>query len=121
MLKKKVLFVEDDPDTREIIAVILEDDDIELLKAAEVPTLSEIAEAEPDLILLDEWLPGKNGSALCLELKSKKQTAHIPVILISAVGGLETIAKACRADGFISKPFDIEKLRQVISEHLVAC
>src|SRR5258708_1179371 len=120
MLKKKVLIVEDDPDTRDIVAVILEEEDIELLVAAEVPTLADIAEAEPDLILLDEWLPGKNGSALCLELKSKKRTVHIPVILISAVCGLETIAKECRADGFISKPFDIEQLKQVVSECLMA-
>jgi DNA-binding response OmpR family regulator len=114
-----VLIVEDDADTRDIVAVILEDEDVELLKAAEVPSLADIAEAEPDLILLDEWLPGKNGSEFCLELKSKEHTAHIPVILISAVCDLETIAQKCRADGFINKPFDIEQLKQVVNDYLI--
>ena len=118
MQKKKVLFVEDDPDTRDIVAAILEDEDIELLKAAEVPALAAIADAEPDLILLDEWLPGKNGSEFCLELKSKKSTAHIPVILMSAVCDLETIAQKCRADGFINKPFDIDELKQAVTSCL---
>lgn len=121
MTKKKVLFVEDDSDTRDIVSVILEEGDMVLLKANEVPAVSDIAKVEPDLILLDEWLPGKKGSEFCLELKSKKSTAHIPVILISAVCGLETIARECRADGFINKPFDIEQLKQVVSKCLVAC
>jgi DNA-binding response OmpR family regulator len=120
MQKKKILFVDDDPDTCDIVAVILEDEEIELLKLAAVPATVAIAEVEPDLILLDEWLPGKNGSEFCLELKSKKRTAHIPVILISAVCGLETIARECGADGFINKPFDIEQLKQVVNEYLVA-
>jgi DNA-binding response OmpR family regulator len=121
MQKKKILFVDDDQDTRDIVSVILEEDEeIELLQFAAAPAAVAIVEAEPDLILLDEWLPGKNGSALCLELKSKKRTAHIPVILISAVCGLESIARKCRADGYINKPFDIEQLKRVVSDCLMA-
>lgn len=71
MQKKKVLFVEDDPDTRDIVAAILEDEDIELLKAAEVPALAAIADAEPDLILLDEWLPGKTAAPCAWNSKVK--------------------------------------------------
>jgi DNA-binding response OmpR family regulator len=118
--KKKILFVDDDPDIRDIVSVILEDEEIELLKLAAVPPSVAIAEVEPDLILLDEWLPEKKGSEFCLELKSKKHTAHIPVILISAVCGLETIARNCHADGFINKPFDIEQLKQMVSACLSA-
>jgi CheY-like chemotaxis protein len=116
MRKKKILLVEDDPDTRDMVAIILEDgEQIELLKPDKVPDVTEIAESGPDLILLDERLPGKSGSALCLELKSKKPTAHIPVVLVSAAWGLEDIARQCHADGVISKPFDIEQLKQVVS------
>ena len=118
--KKKVLFVDDDPDIRDIVSFILEDEEIELLNLAELPPTVAIAEVEPDLILLDEWLPEKKGSEFCLELKSKKHTAHIPVILISAVGGLETIARNCSADGFVNKPFDIEQLKQLVGACLVA-
>jgi response regulator RpfG family c-di-GMP phosphodiesterase len=113
--KKKILFVDDDADTQDIVSFILDDEAIELLNLGAVPPTAAIAEVEPDLILLDEWLPEKKGSEFCLELKSKKHTAHIPVILISAVVSLETIARNCRADGFIHKPFDIEQLKQVVS------
>jgi len=120
MKKKKILFVDDDTDTRDIVSFILADAEVELVQIAEAPDVAEIAETEPHLILLDEWLPNKKGSELCLELKSKKRTAHIPVVLISAFCGLETIAKNCRADGFIHKPFDIEQLKQVVSNCLMA-
>jgi response regulator RpfG family c-di-GMP phosphodiesterase len=101
MKKKKVLFVDDDPDTLEIVSVILEGEEVELVPLTEMPAEVVIADAGPDLILLDEWLPGKTGSEYCRELKSKKHTAHIPVILISAVADLENVARNCQADGFI--------------------
>ncbi len=118
MQKKKVLFVDDDPDILDIVSFILEEEDIDLIKAPEIPAVADIVNVRPDLILLDEWLPGKAGSMLCKELKGKKSTSHIPVILISAVFSLETIAAECRADGFISKPFDIGQLKQVVSDCL---
>ena len=119
--KKRILIVEDDPDTRDIVSVILEDAETEVLKAVEAPALTDISWIEPDLILLDEWLPNKKGSELCLEVKRNEGTAHIPVILISAVCDLDVIARNCRADGFIKKPFDIELLKQVVSDCLLAC
>jgi CheY-like chemotaxis protein len=120
MSKKKILFVDDDPDIQEIVAFILEEENIELIKAVSAPPVAKIAEVQPDLILLDEWLPDQTGSALCAELKKTRRTAHIPVILISAVCGLGTIADQCHADAFINKPFDLSDLTRVIGNYLAA-
>jgi DNA-binding response OmpR family regulator len=118
MAKRRVLFVDDDPYIGDMVEVILADENIDLIKVADASDIPDIAVLEPDLILLDEWLPGKKGSELCSELKTKRGTAHIPVVLISAVWGLETIARQCHADAFINKPFDIGELQQVVKNYL---
>jgi DNA-binding response OmpR family regulator len=119
MQKKKILFVEDDEDTRDILSIILEEDgQIESRGFAQIPAEKDLDGMQPDLILLDDWLPGKSGSEWCRELKSKECTAHIPVVLLSAVCDLETIAQKCHADGFITKPFDINHLKEVLDKTL---
>jgi two-component system response regulator VicR len=118
MFPKKILFIDDDPDVLEIIPIILEKENIVVKTSRDISVLPEIAKLQPDLILLDEWLPEKKGSCICAELKANVSTAHIPVILISAVSELEYIAKECNADAFISKPFDIYHLISKI-QHFV--
>jgi DNA-binding response OmpR family regulator len=120
MSQKRILFIDNDVDVHDIITVILEEEGVELINAVDIAGVGAIVEIKPDLILLDEWLPDTKGSMLCSELKDKKETAHIPVVLISAVWGLEMIAKKCRADAFINKPFDIDQFKQVVKSCITA-
>ena len=57
-------------------------------------------------------MPGVSGLELCRMLKSSYETAHVPVVLFSALGAgeLEDMARECEADGFLSKANGLERL-----------
>lgn len=71
---------------------------------------------QPDVILLDIWLPRQDGRELCKQLKERKETQEIPVVLLSAVSQNEAAVEYCRADGYIPKPFTIEQLLSAITQ-----
>jgi CheY-like chemotaxis protein len=57
-------------------------------------------------------MPGVSGLELCRMLKSNYETAHVPVVLFSAVphNELEDMARDCEADGFLSKANGLDRL-----------
>lgn len=68
----------------------------------------------PDVILTDVDMPGLTGLELCRILKSNYETAHVPVVLFSAVppDQLESMARECEADAYLSKANGLERLPQ---------
>lgn len=68
----------------------------------------------PDVILTDVNMPGLSGPDLCRKLKASYETAHVPVVLFSGVPPheLETMARECEADGFLSKSNGLDQLPQ---------
>jgi len=66
----------------------------------------------PDLILLDVMLPGDDGFAILANLKKGIATAHIPVIMVSAMGDEVSKVRGLNmgADDYIAKPFGIQEL-----------
>lgn len=74
---------------------------------------------QPDLILLDIAMPGMDGYETCRRLKASKETAHIPVVLFTAVQEtqLEAMAEKAGAVKVIQKPF-VDQVFKVISEIL---
>lgn len=77
-------------------------------------------EKVPDLIISDVVLPGISGKVLTNQLKSDIRTSHIPVILLTAQGGIEQQITGIqtRADIYITKPFNFEYL-QANAENLI--
>ena len=73
----------------------------------------------PDVLFLDIQMEGVNGGELCQQIKKKKETAGIPIVMLSANDNVEEIAKQCGADGFVHKPFKTEKILQEIKRILV--
>jgi signal transduction histidine kinase/AraC-like DNA-binding protein len=74
----------------------------------------------PDLIISDIIMSGQNGLQVTETLKQDIRTSHIPIILLTAKGGIENQIKGIRsrADAFILKPFNLEYLRETIKNLL---
>jgi DNA-binding response OmpR family regulator len=105
---KKILIVEDDIDTVEIVRYLLEDGGYAVVKIERSMSVNEVAEINPDLAVIDFLLPQGLGDELCLKIKTNAATKHIPVILYSASIALEKIVSNCKADAYIAKPFDVD-------------
>ena len=108
-----VLIVEDEDDIRDLIAGILEDEGYETRQAATSEQALEAVRArEPSLVVLDVWLKGSSMDGIELLDIFKQIYAHVPVIIISGHGTVETAVSAIRkgAYDYIVKPFKSEKL-----------
>lgn len=80
--------------------------------------LLQMQQAFPDLIILDVCLAGEDGRDICQQLKTNTHTQHIPVILFSAIlTPYEALETSC-ADGFLSKPFHIQELLDIVQKYL---
>ena len=116
---KRILVVDDDKDVLEVVRLTLKAkgyDVLTIFQAGE--TFKKIAEFKPDVLLLDVYLGLFNGIDVCNELKSNPLTKDIPVIMFSANNDPELVFKKCKADAFVSKPFNIHHLAGVIEQHL---
>lgn len=120
-MAKKILIVEDYPDTSQMIADILDGEKYEFVFAADGAAGVEKAIAEkPDLILLDIMMPQVGGYEACKKIKANPATKDIPVIFLSVLRNEAEQKKglAVGADAFITKPFDPEQLLKVIKDLL---
>jgi DNA-binding response OmpR family regulator len=120
MKNPKILVVDDDPDTLEILSIILKEDGYQVDIALTGEKIKKLGADVPDLVLLDLTLADKRESGLeiCERLKEQNTTKHVPVILMSATSNLNEVASICGADSYISKPFNIKELTAIIKQQL---
>ena len=110
MSEQRILVIEDDPDTQQMLSVILRSEGYEVLPAGNGPLgLELLRKMGPDLVLLDWMLPGSDGLEV---LRRAREISTVPVIMLTAktaasdkVAGLDT-----GADDFLAKPFEPEEL-----------
>jgi two-component system phosphate regulon response regulator PhoB len=74
---------------------------------------------KPDIIFLDIHMDGIDGGSICHRLKQNKDTADIPVIMLSANDNIAAIAEKSCADGFLKKPFSTRKIVELINRLVV--
>ncbi len=75
-----------------------------------------IASNPPDLVICDVQMPKMGGEELCRILKSRPETADIPIVLVSGqIDVAETLGRV-GADGALNKPFDLDRLRGLIEQ-----
>ncbi|MBT8495143.1 MAG: response regulator, partial [Deltaproteobacteria bacterium] len=105
----RVLVVDDDVSLRQSVAQVLEDEGYTVDHAPDgVSALSRVAENRPDLILLDVLMPNMNGRQVLERLRRDQETADIPILVMTAVSGLETNqSMALGASDIVEKPFDL--------------
>ncbi len=112
MSQSLVMVVDDEPDIRELVREILEDEGYAVVVAEDVKTAREaIQERAPDLVLLDIWMPEQDGVSLLKEW-SDQGPLRFPVVMISGHGTVETAVEATRlgAVDFIEKPLSLARL-----------
>lgn len=119
MTAQSVLIVDDEPDIRELLDITLSRMGLETHSAATLEQAREmVATMAPDLCLTDMRLPDGNGISLVEYIQ--REYSHIPVAMITAHGSVETAISALKAGAFdfISKPIELETLRNLVGNAL---
>jgi len=125
---KKVLITDDEPDVREFIKAVLEDDGYEFVTAADgEAALAAVKEHKPDLVILDVQMPGKTGFEVFDDLRHDEATQDIPVVMLTGIRQRTGIGFSSREMGdyygsepnaYLEKPIDPEKLRSTVAKLL---
>lgn len=110
-MKKKILIIEDEANIRELVMYNLKANGYDAIEAEDgISGITLAYKENPDLILLDIMLPGKDGYEICRELRS--EGIEIPIIMLTAKS--EEVDKVLGlefgADDYIAKPFGIREL-----------
>ena len=110
MADRKLLVVEDDDDIRKLLTTFLEREGFAVRTAADAAEMdARMAEEEPDLVILDQMLPGEDGLSICRRLRA---AGRMPILMLTArntsvdrIVGLEM-----GADDHLGKPFEPREL-----------
>ncbi len=119
-MNARILVVDDEPDIRFLLKDILEDEGYQVDVAEHARAANEIRrQAEPDLILLDIWMPQVDGVTLLKQWKSSGED-RCPVVMMSGHGTVETAVEATRygAVDFVEKPLSMAKLLSTVKTAL---
>jgi DNA-binding response OmpR family regulator len=115
----KILVVDDDADILTLVKLTLSIHGFDVEASANWENINTtIHNYNPDLILLDVSLGGADGREICKRLKLSSSTGHIPIILFSANVEMEKSIRDCHAQAFISKPYELPHLLQVIKTNI---
>ena len=107
---QRVLVVEDDPKTSDILRVYLEKGGYQVAAAYDGPTgVSQARDLIPDLVALDLMLPGLSGTEVCRILR---QESEVPIIMLTALSTLSDRLEGLElgADDYVGKPFSPSEL-----------
>lgn len=114
----EVLVVDDDDAIVDALSLLLELEGFKVRTSDGISLIEQVRSSKPALILLDVWLSGQDGRELCRQLKKDSKTKNIPVILISASRNLAKNAQDVQADGYLEKPFEMERIMSVVTQFL---
>ena len=121
MAGKRILIVEDYPETVEMVKTFLTLKGFAVSVAMDGQAGLQTAQAEkPDMVLLDLMLPKLNGIEVLRKLKENGATAKIPVIIITVRTESDEIKEAIAlgAEYYIIKPFDVNDLFKIITRYI---
>jgi DNA-binding response OmpR family regulator len=111
MKEGRVLVVDDEPMLRETLGQMLTDEGYVVDLAVDGDSaLDRVHAVKPDAILLDLMMPGMNGRQFLQALRDEPAYANVPVLIMTAVHGLEVNLANVGANELVEKPFDVEDL-----------
>lgn len=119
-MDKRILVIEDEDNVRETLDLILTNAGFSVQTSATgINIFNIIEEFKADVILLDVMLEELDGRDICKAIKQNPATAHIPVIMLSAVPDVYNAISDVGANDVISKPFDEKILLSRIERQLM--
>lgn len=104
----KVMVVEDESDIREILKNLLEEEGFQVVALDNgMNLIAELNTNQPDLLLLDQILPGKTGVEAVREVRASQTFGRLPIIMVTGLSGEEDKVNALDlgADDYVTKPF----------------
>ena len=114
MSARRLLVVDDDPNIREMVEMILGDEGYEVSTAGDGATaLALLDHLQPDLILLDMKMPTMDGWEFSRHYR-RRPGPKAPVIVFTASQDASRRAREVGADGYVAKPFSIDELLRTL-------
>ena len=107
----KIMIVDDDPNVRELVSVLLQNHGFETCEAIDGhDAMQKITNDNPDLVIIDIMMPNMDGFELCRNLR--RYYENMPVLMLTAKGELASKVKAfgLGADDYLTKPFEGDEL-----------
>ncbi|HEV8659030.1 MAG TPA: MASE1 domain-containing protein [Thermoanaerobaculia bacterium] len=119
---RRILIVEDNPDARQILSLLLKREGHEVRTAADGhAALAEAQRFVPEVVLLDIGLPGMDGYAVARQLRASRESAGAYLVALTGYGQPEDLERS-RAAGFdqhLLKPVTPENLMQVLKQERI--
>jgi CheY-like chemotaxis protein len=112
-----VLLIDDDKDTRETVASILEDEGFKVATAVHgEQAFTQLREGPPPrLILLDLVMPVMDGKLFLSRMLDIPRLASVPVVIISGSGNVDQAATSLKVAGALAKPIELDQLLGTVS------
>lgn len=117
-MDERILVVDDDTDILEFVEPFLSELGYQVRTSPSGLIFQHVQRDIPDLILLDIFLHERDGRVICKQLKANALTGHIPIILCSALTSKDDALRESGADDFLSKPFNLQELLDLVRKHL---
>ena len=122
-VRPRVLIVDDERKNRQLLEVMLGDERYEITAATSAEeALEQIAASLPDIILLDVMMPGMDGYQLAALIKGSPATAHVPIVMLSALTDRNSMlhGRTAGAEAFLAKPVNGDELRREVQRLLAS-
>ncbi|MBC5781402.1 response regulator [Ramlibacter sp. USB13] len=112
---RRVLLVDDELSSAEVLALILAGEDYHVTLAADArQALARLEEAAPDILVIDFMMPGMNGADLLKAIREVMPYENVPVVLISGAPEAALRRYDIRYDAFLRKPFGLEQFLRTL-------
>ncbi len=119
--QKKIIIIEDEPDTVEMFAEMMRLNGYNVLKSyGGTPAINLISEEKPDAIVLDMMMPDLSGLDVLSQIRENPELAKIPVIVVSAMSMPQDIQAGldAGASAYLTKPVTYQQLSQAVQKTL---
>ena len=109
MDSKKILIVDDDPEIREVLRLLLTGEEYQVIEAEDGKTALEKLDNSIDLVVLDVMMPGTSGYAACAEIRKQ---STVPVLFLTAKSqdSDKSMGFSVGGDDYLVKPFSYSEL-----------